>query len=97
MVPTAEKIANDVIDVATVFFNKNITALVSGIVGRGDRWNEKACRVNEYLTHLCSQRNIGFIDNSNIDPREHLNNSKLHLNRYGSSILTSNFLDYLNS
>ena len=62
---------------------------------RNDKFKEKAAQVNKNLEKLCTERNIYFINHGkNILP-QHLNKSKLHLNRKGSSILTSNFVKAL--
>jgi len=44
------------------------------------------------LETLCNgyKYNIGYVDNSRIDPRTHLNNSRWNLNRNGSSELAKN-------
>ena len=65
--------------------------IVSSLVQRSDGFNNKVKQVNETLKSLCEQRNIGYIDNLNIDPTSHLNRSKLHLNRTGTRILQENF------
>ena len=39
-----------------------------------------------------SKRNIGFIDNENINPRYNCNRSKLHLNKRGTNLLIENIL-----
>ena len=68
---------------------------ISSIVVRNDKFKEKAAQVNENLERLCAERNIYFVNHAkNILP-QHLNKSKLHLNRKGSSILTSNFVKAL--
>ena len=52
--------------------------------------------VNDFLSSSCHERNIGFINNDNIN-KHHLNNSKLHLNRKGSSLLARNFNDVISN
>ena len=42
----------------------------------------------------CKQKNIDFVDNSNII-EEHLGSKKLHLNKRGNSILAKNILKFL--
>ena len=62
---------------------------------RNYKFKEKAAQVNENLERLCAKQNIYFINHAkNILP-QHLNKNKLHLNRKGSSILTSNFVTAL--
>ena len=36
--------------------------------------------VNSYLKDLCESNDIPFISNATINPKKHLNNSRLHLN-----------------
>ena len=89
---TAETIAQNITKVALSMKKDNSSIIVSGICPRGDNddLNEKACLVNEKLREICNSRNIGFINNDNIDKAQHLNKSRLHLNRYGDAILAGN-------
>ena len=45
------------------------------------------------LKNYCRQKDIGYIDNSNIT-EDSLRIKKLHLNRKGNSFLTKNLLKY---
>ena len=76
----------------------NTKVVFSSITTRKDRKNidKKVSEVNSYLKNYCSQKNIDFIDNSNIK-EEHLGKKKLHLVKKGDSILANNFLKYLRS
>ena len=68
---------------------------ISSIFVRNDKFKEKAAQVNENLEKLCAERNLYFINYAkNILP-QHLNKSKLHLNRKCSSVLTSDFVKAL--
>ena len=58
--------------------------VVSGIVPRGDSYKEKAEAVNMH-----------FICHSNINVKQHLNRSNLHLNDHGISALVRNFKNFL--
>ena len=49
-------------------------------------------KVNTLLGNKCESRNLGFINNENINNASHLNGSKLHLSSHGTSILSSNFI-----
>ena len=62
---------------------------------RNEKFKEKATKVTENLEKLCAERNIYFINHANNILPQQLNKSKLHLNREGSSILTSNFVKTL--
>ena len=78
---TASQISNSIIDLANSL--KNIH--VSLIVPRNDNLNNKVNEVNNRLINMCEQRNIKIINQSDtIDRSRHLNESHLHLNRYGT-------------
>ena len=64
------------------------TISISSIVPRNDKLDVKAAEVNSYLERMCSNVNMHFIDDARvINPKRHLNNSKLHLNLKGSAKL----------
>ena len=56
---------------------------ISGIVPRNDNFNIKAMEVNKELSKMCDKETLLFLSHSNINPKTHLNKSKLHLNRNG--------------
>ena len=89
---TPEIIAKETMELAVSLSTKENTVFVSGIVPRGDNWNNKASEINKHLQSACSSRNMPFIDNSNISTEYHLNRSRLHLNPEGTCILANNFL-----
>ena len=68
--------------------------VTSEIVVRADsnEANNKAIASNEELRGIFEVGDIELISNSNINPQKHLNLSKLHLNRYGTSVLVNNFV-----
>ena len=74
--------------------NSNLL-IISGLCLRSNNvdLNNKATAVNKSLKQMCSSKNIGFIDNSNIDAHKHLNGNKLHLNRNGDAVLARNLRD----
>ena len=66
--------------------------MISRIVHRNDNLNDDASEFNKILRETCSKRNIGFIDNENINPTYNCNRSKLHLNKRATNLLTENIL-----
>ena len=66
--------------------------LISGIVPRRDKLNVKAAQVNSFLKNECGKRNICFINNPDINPRCHCNQSGIHLNRSGTNRLIEDLL-----
>ena len=93
---TPEFIARSILDLAKNVLSENCSVSVSNIIPRNDQWNNKVREVNDCLPRLCTNENISLIDHSrSIDPRKHLNNSKLHLNIRGSNKLRDNFVKYV--
>lgn len=90
-----DQIAQNIVKLAIKLKSGENNVMISGIIQRKDRLNEKVMAVNKSLAHLCEQRNIGFINNDNINPDLHLNRSRLHLNMKGTSILSRNFLQVI--
>ena len=76
-------------EVAVSCKSDNNNVLVSGIVPLRDKLNAKVTQVNIHLNYECN-RNICFIDNSNINPRYNCNKSCVHLNKSGTNKLIEN-------
>ena len=89
------QICHEIIDLAIKVRDKNIKVSISGIVQRNDGLNEKVLLVNDVLKKICESVDIEYINNVNIRPDVHLNRSKLHLNKKGNNILTSNIRSFL--
>ena len=67
--------------------------MISGIVPRRDKFNDKGIEVNKVLCSLCSTYNFHFIDNKNVKIESHLNMGGLHLNNSGTYVLGGNLVD----
>ena len=66
------------------------------IVQRYDNLNNKANEVNGRLMSKYKERNIPYFDHAiTISPERHLNQSDLHLNRYGILAFAKNSSKYL--
>ena len=82
---TASQIARSIIELALPLKSQDNKILISLIVPRNDNLNNKASEVNIRLVHICTEQNIPYIDHTNsIQPGNHLNERKLHFNRYGT-------------
>lgn len=90
-----EQIADDILNLALSIKSDDNEIVISGIVPRNDSLNPKGIAVNNFLKQKLPQNNIPFIDNENINPKMHLNNSGLHPNYKGVEILANNFIDYI--
>ena len=87
---SAEKIAEDIVNVALTAKNDTNSVYVSGITIRKDKYDKKRKEVNKNLQKLCNNNNLFYIDNENINLGM-LNKSGLHLNEYGTTQLVNNF------
>ena len=58
---------------------------------------KKKVEVNIIFEELCKANNIDIISHRNINPKRHLNRSRLHLNDAGVSLFVRNFRDFLNN
>ena len=86
-----QEVAKDIIILALhCHQKKSVPIVVYSLTYRDDKYKDRIGPINEELKMSYEERNIGFIDNSNIN-KYHLNCSKLHLNSKGSAILAKNF------
>ena len=93
---TASQIVKATIDLATSLKNDSNTVTVSGIVAKLDELSNKANEVNRRLALMCKERNISLLSHDeSIDPSNHLNERKLHLNSNGIKVFAENFSRFL--
>ena len=90
-----ERIAKSIIDVAKNTQSDSRIVSISGIVPRNDNFNIKATEVNKELSKMCDKEKLLFLSRSTINPKIHLNKSKLHLNRNGYEKLGKNFVKFI--
>ena len=90
-----EQISLDILNLANSLKLDNNTVIVSSIVPRDDE--KKADEFNIILEELCNANDVGMISHRNINPKRHLNRSRLHLNDVGVSLFVRNFRDFLNN
>ena len=76
---------------------ENNKTIVSSIVCRTDSFRENFGKVNVHLEEICAEKDIAIITHSNINPKRHLNKSRLHLNDAGISVLVRNFKAFLSN
>ena len=90
-----QELAKNIVTLATDIAEEETSVAISGLHPRNDKFKVQAEEVNKILQQMCSARNIRYIDNTNIDPKHHLNRSRLHPNKKGSAILTRNLHQFL--
>ena len=94
---TSSQIAREIIDLAlslSLKSDKNKIS-VSLLTPRSDKLNNKASEVNNRLINMCSHRNIAHIDHSISIQQNHINESKVHFNRYGTAVFANTFSKFL--
>ena len=67
--------------------------MISGIIPRNDKLDDKVRKLMLLSKNLCESYNFHFIDNSNISKINHLNTNGLHLNFKGTFVLGNNLVD----
>ena len=83
-----KEISEDIVTLAESMKTENNKIIVSSIVCPADSFREKVGKV----TLICAEKDIAIITHSNINPKRHLNKSRLHL---GISELLRNFKAFL--
>ena len=95
-VKSADSIARSIIALAQEVIAEKRSLSISSIIPRNDKWNNNVFEENSCLKKLCDDAKIDYLDtNIYINPRRHLNNSKLHLNTKGSGKLLQNFVTFI--
>ena len=92
-----EKISESIIGVATSLKSDTCDILVSSITVRNDRYRKKVAEVNIVLKELCKEKNLYYINHDKKVTVKHLNGSKLHLNKKGTSILSNTFVESISN
>ena len=93
---TASQISRSVTDLALSLKSETNAVTISLIVPRKDSLNNKAQEVNSRLINMCRERDITFIDHTDtIDTQRHLNESRVHLNKFGTIEFAKNVCESL--
>ena len=88
---TSSQIANSIIDLRNLLKTDNNDIIISLVAPRAE-----ANEVNNRLVNMCNLRNIRFIIHSDgIQPERHVNDSKVYLNRYGTTVFAKKFTKFL--
>ena len=92
---TSVQIAREIIDLAlSLKFDENKIPILL-LTSPGDKLNNQASEVNNRFIDMCSHRNIAFTDHSSSIQQNHINESKVHLNRYETIAFESTFSKFL--
>ena len=92
-----ERIAKSEIDIGKNIQTNHRTVNTSGIVPRRDNFNNKMTAANKKPSKMCKKQKQLFVDHTNINPKTHLNRSKLHLNHSGYEKLVKDFVSFIRS
>ena len=90
-----KEISEDIVTLAESMKTEKNKVIVSSIVCRVNSFREKINEVNAHLEGICAEKDIAIITHSNMNPKRHLNKSRLHLNDAGISLLVRNFKVFL--
>ena len=75
--------------------NKISISLITPNYQAGDKLKNKASEVNNRLINMCSHRDVAYIDHPSSIQQNHINQGKVHLNRYGTIIFANTFFKFL--
>ena len=92
---TSSQIAREIIDLPPSLNSDKIKISISPLTPRNGKLNNKASEVNNGLINICSHRNIAYMDHSNSIQQNHINESKVHLNRNGTINFANTFSMFL--
>ena len=92
---TSSHISREIIDLTLSLKSDKNKISISLLTPRSDQLNKKASEVNNRLINMCSHRNIAYIDYSSSIQQNHINESNVHLNRYGITVFLSTFSKFL--
>ena len=87
----SDEVVNEIVEFAISIETNENNVVVSGIVSRKDRFNNKTKEVNENLKDKCEKHNLQLMQHNKINPFCRTNAKGLHLNCYGEKQLTRNF------
>ena len=73
------------------------TVTISTIVPRDYNFIEKFTKVNKLLTLKCCEKGIPLILHDKINPKRHLNKSRLHFKNYGNATFVRNLKQFFDS
>ena len=82
---------------ATSLKSDTCDVLVSSMTVRNDQDRKKVAEVNVVLKELYNQKNLHFINHDKKTTVKHLNRSKLHQNKKGTSILSNTFVESISN
>ena len=96
---SSHECAEEIVDLAREVDQEGVSPAISSLTTRADdsELAKRVTEVNKILRKFCRQNNWGFIDHNNITAEKHLNRSRLHLNRVGTSLLSKNFYSFIHS
>ena len=88
---SSKAIAKEIMNIAvSIKSEAHDVSVLTNIIVRTDiqQLNLKAIEVNNLLADFCKEMNFSLIDNSKPVQAQYLNNSRLHLNKKGSQVLS---------
>ena len=93
----SDEIAKTIIDLGTELKSEKSDVTISFYIMRADKpeVNKRGIEVNHRLKEMHVRMNFFLIDPFKKINASHLNTSRLHLNRKGASILSSNFTQHI--
>ena len=88
---TFSQITREIVNLALSLKSEKNKISISLLTPRSNKLNKKVNEVNIRLMNMCFDRNIAYIDHSTSIQQNHINESKVHLNRYWKIAFANTF------
>ena len=91
----SSNIAGEIIDLALWLKSDKNKISVSLLTPRSSKLNNKASEVNNLSINMCSHRNIAYIDHFSLIQQNQINERKVHLSRYETTVFANTLSKFL--
>ena len=71
-----------------------VSLVISTVIWCDINLNNKALKVHQELLNMCKKEQFDYKDHKNMQPRTHLNKSRLLLNQNSSVVMGKNFVNF---
>ena len=92
---TSNQIAREIIELALSIKSDKNKISISQLTTPSDKLYNKASEVNNHLINMYSHQNIAYIDHSTSIQQNQINESKVHLNKYGTIVFANTLCNFL--
>ena len=92
---TSSQVAREITDLALSLKSDKNKISISLLTPRRAKLNNKTSELKNHLINMCSHRNTAYIDLYSSIQQNHINESKMHLNRYWTIVFANTFSNFV--